>query len=65
MLGIHSDGGSEFSNELLFEYCQHEGVEFTRSRSGNKNDNCHGEQKSCSVVRLTVCYFRYVTERHL
>ena len=51
MLGIHSDGGSEFSNELLFEYCQHEGVEFTRSRSGNKNDNCHGEQKSCSVVR--------------
>ena len=65
LLGIHSDGGSEFINEALFEYCQHEVIEFTRSRSGNKNDNCHVEQKNYSVVRQTVGYFRYETERHL
>jgi len=65
LLGIHSDGGSEFINEPLFLYCQHEGIEFTRSRSGNKNDNCHVEQKNYSVVRQTVGYFRYETERHL
>jgi len=65
LLGIHSDGGSEFINQQLLEYCQHEGIEFTRSRSGNKNDNCHVEQKNYSVVRQTVGYFRYETERHL
>jgi len=64
LLGIHSDGGSEFINEPLFMYCQHEGIEFTRSRSGNKNDNCHVEQKNYSVVRQTVGYFRFETERH-
>jgi hypothetical protein len=65
LLGIHSDGGREFINEPLLLYCQHEGIEFTRSRSGNKNDNCHVEQKNYSVVRQTVGYFRYETERQL
>jgi hypothetical protein len=51
LLGIHSDGGREFINEPLFEYCQLARVEFTRSRSGNKNDNCHVEQKNFLVVR--------------
>jgi hypothetical protein len=65
LIGIHSDGGREFINEPLFEYCQLEGIEFTRSRSGNKNDNCHVEQKNYSVVRQTVGYFRFETERQL
>jgi hypothetical protein len=65
LLGIHSDGGREFINEPLFEYCQLEGIEFTRSRSGNKNDNCHVEQKNYSVVRQTVGYFRFETARQL
>lgn len=65
LLGIHSDGGSEFINQPLFDYCQLQGIEFTRSRSGNKNDNCHVEQKNFSVVRQAVGYFRYETERHL
>jgi len=43
LLGIHSDGGREFINEPLFEYCQLAGIEFTRSRSYNKNDICHDE----------------------
>lgn len=63
--GIHSDGGSEFINEQLLVYCQSEGIEFTRSRPYQKNDNCHVEQKSFSVVRQTVGYFRFETERHL
>jgi len=49
----------------LFEYCQLAGIEFTRSRSYNKNDNCHVEQKNFAVVRQAVGYFRYETERHL
>jgi len=65
LLGIHSDGGREFINEPLFEYCQLAGIEFTRSRSYNKNDNCHVEQKNFAVVRQAVGYFRYETERHL
>lgn len=65
LLGIHSDGGSEFINEPLLVYCQSEGIEFTRSRPYQKNDNCHVEQKNFSVVRQTVGYFRFETERHL
>lgn len=65
LLGIHSDGGREFINQPLFDYCQLEGIQFTRSRSGNKNDNCHVEQKNFSIVRQAVGYFRYETEKHL
>jgi len=52
--GIHSGGGSEFINQPRFDYCQNAGIEFTRSRSYNKNDNCHVEQKNSSVVRQAV-----------
>jgi len=65
LLGIHSDGGREFINQPLFDYCQLEGIQFTRSRSYNKNDNCHVEQKNFAVVRQAVGYFRYETEPHL
>jgi len=65
LLGIHSDGGREFINQPLFDYCQLEGIQFTRSRSYNKNDNCHVEQKNFAVVRQAVGYFRYETERQL
>jgi len=65
LLGIHSDGGREFINQPLFDYCQLECIEFTRSRSGNKNDNCHVEQKNFSVVRQTVGYLRYESAEHL
>ena len=61
LLGIHSDGGREFINEPLFEYCQLAGIEFTRSRSYNRNDICHDEQKSFAVVRQAVGYVRYET----
>ena len=51
LLGIDSDNGSEFINDLLFNYCQNEKITFTRSRPYRKNDQAHVEQKNWSVVR--------------
>lgn len=34
--GLDSDNGSEFINEILYKYCQREGLEFTRSRASRK-----------------------------
>lgn len=59
LLGLHSDNGSEFINYGLYNYCQREGIRFTRSRSYKKNDNAHVEQKNWSVVRRLVGYDRY------
>jgi hypothetical protein len=38
LLGIDSDNGSEFINELLYRYCLDEKIIFTRSRPYKKND---------------------------
>ncbi len=57
--GLHSDNGSEFINHLLYSYCQREGIEFTRGRSHNTNDNAHVEQRNWSAVRRLVGYGRY------
>lgn len=65
LLGIHSDNGAEFINKSLYAYCQDEGLEFTRSRPYQKNDNCCVEQKNYSVVRRAVGYLRYETKRQL
>ncbi len=58
-LGLDSDNGSEFINQHLYNYCQRQGITFTRSRSYKKNDSCHVEQKNWSVVRRLVGYDRY------
>jgi hypothetical protein len=58
LLGIDSDNGSEFINDLLFCYCLDESITFTRSRPYQKNDQAHVEQKNWSVVRHTVGYDR-------
>lgn len=63
--GIDSDNGSEFINNHLFRYCEAEKITFTRSRSGNKNDGAHVEEKNWSVVRKTVGYHRYDTTAEL
>jgi transposase InsO family protein len=65
LLGIHSDNGPEFINKALYEYCRTNGLEFSRSRPYQKNDNCCVEQKNYSVVRRAVGYLRYETERQL
>jgi len=58
LLGIDSDNGSEFINELLYRYCLDKKITFTRSRPYQKNDQAHVEQKNWSVVRHTVGYDR-------
>jgi hypothetical protein len=65
LLGIDSDNGSEFINDLLYRYCMDEKITFTRSRPYKKNDQAHVEQKNWSVVRHTVGYDRWETEQEL
>ncbi|WP_216639963.1 integrase catalytic domain-containing protein [Arthrobacter sp. QXT-31] len=65
ILGIDSDNGSEFINWELFRWCEQEKLTFTRSRSGNKNDGAHVEQKNWHVIRQTVGYHRYDTPGEL
>jgi hypothetical protein len=65
LLGIDSDNGGEFINDLLYRYCLDEKITFTRSRPYQKNDQAHVEQKNWSVVRHTVGYDRWETELEL
>jgi hypothetical protein len=65
LLGIDSDNGGEFINFHLYDYCNKNNIEFTRSRANRKNDNCFVEQKNNSVVRRYVGYFRYDTDEQL
>lgn len=65
LLGIDSDNGAEFINDLLYCYCLNEKITFTRSRPYQKNDQAHVEQKNWSVVRHTVGYDRWETEQEL
>jgi hypothetical protein len=64
LLGIDSDNGSEFINDLLFHYCQYQKITFTRSRPYQKNDQAHVEQKNWSVVRRLIGYDRFETQAH-
>jgi len=58
LLGIDSDNGSEFINDLFYRYCLGHEITFTRSRPYQKNDQAHVEQKNWSVVRHVVGYDR-------
>lgn len=59
VLGLDSDNGGEFINDMLYRYCTKEHITFTRSRPYRKNDQAHVEQKNWSVVRRTVGYDRF------
>jgi hypothetical protein len=65
LLGIDSDNGAEFINAHLFNYCLEHHLTFTRSRSGNKNDGAHVEQKNWTHVRQLVGYLRFDTEEEV
>ncbi len=56
--GLDTDNDSVFMNEILLEYCDHHGIELTRSRPYRKNDQAWVEQKNGSVVRRLVGYDR-------
>jgi hypothetical protein len=63
VLGLDTDNGKEFINEMLVEYCERGGITFTRGRVARKNDQCFVEQKNGSVVRQIVGYDRFSGER--
>jgi len=65
ILGFDSDNGSEFINDELCRYCEEQHITFTRSRPYRKNDSCYIEQKNWSVIRRTVGYGRYDTDKEL
>lgn len=65
LLGIDSDNGGEFINDIMFRYAQLHKITFTRTRSGKKNDNCFVEQKNYTVLRTFVGYTRYDTKEQL
>jgi hypothetical protein len=64
MKGIDSDNGGEFINDAMLAWSIEHRIQFTRSRSYRKNDNClrhecRVEQKNLSAVRNTVGYCRF------
>jgi hypothetical protein len=63
--GLDADNGSEFINYPLWNFCDAEKLEFTRSRANKKNDNAYVEQKNWTHVRKLLGYFRYDTPREL
>jgi hypothetical protein len=65
LLGLDSDNGGEFINDILYRYCQEQQVTFTRSRPYRKNDQAYVEQKNWSVVRHVVGYDRFESQAEL
>jgi hypothetical protein len=60
ILGLDTDNGGEFINEVLLSYCEQEQLTFTRGRPELKNDQCYVEQKNGDIVRQVVGYDRFV-----
>ncbi len=65
LLGLDSDNGGEFINDILYRYCLDEKITFTRSRPYKKNDQAHVEQKNWSVVRHVIGYDRFESQEEL
>lgn len=59
LLGLDTDGGSEFINYEVLDYCEINEITFTRSRAYKKNDQAFVEEKNGSVVRRLVGYDRF------
>ncbi len=62
LLGIDTDNGGEFINDLMVAYCEREHLTFTRGRPRVKNDQCFVEEKNRTIVRQVVGYDRFVGE---
>jgi hypothetical protein len=58
LLGFDTDNDSVFMNETVRDYCQAEGIAFTRCRPYRKNDQAFVEQKNGAVVRRIVGHRR-------
>lgn len=65
LLGLDSDNGSEFINDIMRRFCEENNITFTRIRPGRKNDNCYVEQKNYTTLRTFLGYRRYYTREQL
>jgi len=65
ILGFDSDNGGEFLNWHLYKYFTNRKlpVEYTRSRSYQKNDNAHVEGKNWTHIRQYLGYQRFEDPR--
>lgn len=61
MTEIHPDNDSGIINNLIYRYCEKEGIKFSRSRPNKKNDNPWVEQKNWTHIRKLVGYLRHDT----
>jgi hypothetical protein len=57
--GIDSDSRLEFTDDRLYRHCRNNNRKATRSRSGNKDDGAHVEQKNRTAARQLVGYLRH------
>jgi hypothetical protein len=62
ILGIDTDNGGEFINEVMVAYCEQKHITFTRGRPYQKRDQCFVEQKNGTIVHQVVGYDRFVGE---
>jgi hypothetical protein len=58
---LHPDNDSALVNDLLWDWCQEQGIRLSRSRPYKKNDNAWVEQKNWTHVRKVVGYRRFYT----
>lgn len=56
---LHPDNDSALVNDLLWDWCQEQRIQMSRSRPYKKNDNAWVEQKNWTHVRKIVGYRRY------
>jgi hypothetical protein len=56
--GLDTDNDSAFMSDVLWDFCQKQGIVFTRSRAYRKNDQAWVEQKNGAIVRKLVGYGR-------
>ena len=52
ILGLDTDNGGEFINEVVIAYCEPEQITFTRGRPYLKNDQCNAlaeEWRDCAA----------------
>lgn len=62
---LHSDNDSALVNNLLLDWCREQGIELSRSRPYQKNDNAWVEQKNWTHVRKVVGYRRFSSTSEL
>lgn len=62
---VHSDNGSEFLNEGVYQWTQHHALVRSRSRPRHSNDNPWAEQKNGDIVRRSAFRYRYDTDEEL